>query len=285
MATDNLQIFGTSYTGVTGIKATDSSNGTKTYIRPQGTKNITGSGTIDVAAYESASVAAGSATGPSNLSGSSATVSTGTNTLTLTKTGVTTTPTVNAGYVSAATASTATVALTASVTTKAAATITPGTTNQTIASGTYLTGTQTISGDANLVAENIKSGTTIFGVTGSYTGGSSKNIQYIMGRYEVSATSYTATSLSIKVSKAGSYKCYWVMDRNTTSGTSGSQLYKNDSSVGSAHTSWTYNNNSRNGMNCEETLTLAVNDVLVVRARSRSTSYICGVSNFIIIEQ
>lgn len=113
------------------------------------------------------SVTSGSATGPTSLTGSSATITTGTNTLTLTKTGVTTTPTVSAGYVSSATTSTATVALTASVTTKAAATITPTTTNQTIASGTYLTGTQTIAGDANLVASNIISGVSIFGVSGS----------------------------------------------------------------------------------------------------------------------
>ena len=119
--------------------------------------------------YKISAVANGSATGPSSLSGSSATLSTGTNTLTLTKTGVTTTPTVSAGYVSSATASTATVTLTASVTTKAAATITPGTSDQTIASGTYLTGTQTISGDADLIASNIKTGVAIFGVTGTYT--------------------------------------------------------------------------------------------------------------------
>ena len=130
--------------------------------------------------YKISAVANGSATGPSSLSGSSATVTTGTNTITLTKTGVTTTPTVSAGYVSSATASTATVALTASVTTKAAATITPGTTNQTIASGTYLTGTQTISGDEDLVASNIKKNVTIFGVTGSYeAGGSSPTIQFL----------------------------------------------------------------------------------------------------------
>ena len=128
--------------------------------------------------YKVSAVANGSATGPSSLSGSSATVTTGTNTITLTKTGVSTTPTVSAGYISSATSSTATVALTASVTTKAAATITPGTTNQTIASGTYLTGTQTISGDANLVASNIISGKSIFGVSGNvsfvtyYTGSS-----------------------------------------------------------------------------------------------------------------
>lgn len=119
------------------------------------------------AEQETKSVTSGSATGPSSLSGSSATVSTGTNTLTLTKTGVTTTPTVSAGYISGATASTATVTLTASVTTKAAATITPGTSNQTIAAGTYLTGTQTIAGDADLVAGNIKNGVQIFGVTGN----------------------------------------------------------------------------------------------------------------------
>ena len=51
-----------------------------------------------------------------------------------------------------------------------AQTITPGTTNQTIASGKYLTGAQTILGDADLVAENIKKDVTIFGVTGTYEG-------------------------------------------------------------------------------------------------------------------
>lgn len=54
---------------------------------------------------------------------------------------------------------------------QAAQTITPGTSNKTIASGRYLTGTQTIKGDSNLNAANIVSGKTIFGVTGTYTGG------------------------------------------------------------------------------------------------------------------
>lgn len=119
--------------------------------------------------YKVSAVANGSATGPSSLTASSATVSTGTNTITLTKTGVSTTPTVSAGYVSSATSSTATVALTASVTTKGATTYTPTTTDQTISSGTYLTGTQTISGDANLVGSNIISGKSIFGVSGTVT--------------------------------------------------------------------------------------------------------------------
>lgn len=85
----------------------------------------------------------GSATAPATISGSSASVSTGTNTLTLNKT-ISVTPTVSAGYVSSGTAGNSSVSLTASVTTKAAATITPTKSTQTIASGTYLTGTQTI---------------------------------------------------------------------------------------------------------------------------------------------
>ena len=57
MATDTLEIFGTEYTGVTGIKATDDNNQTKTYIRPQGTKSISANGTgIDVANYASVDV-------------------------------------------------------------------------------------------------------------------------------------------------------------------------------------------------------------------------------------
>lgn len=69
--------------------------------------------------------------------------------------------------------------VTQSITTKGAATYTPGTSNQTISSGQYLTGTQTIKGDANLKATNIVKGATIFGITG--TGGR---------QYVSAATSY-----------------------------------------------------------------------------------------------
>ena len=56
--TDSLTVFGTDYTGVTGIKATGTGNGTLTYIRPQGTKNISANGMgIDVAEYASVDVA------------------------------------------------------------------------------------------------------------------------------------------------------------------------------------------------------------------------------------
>lgn len=56
---------------------------------------------------------------------------------------------------------------TGTMTEKAAATITPGTSNQSIAANQFLTGAQTIKGDANLVAANIISGKSIFGVAGN----------------------------------------------------------------------------------------------------------------------
>lgn len=81
------------------------------------------------------------------------------------------TPTVSAGYVSSGTAGTIAVSgsETEQMTTQTAQTITPGTSNKTIAAGTYLTGTQTIAGDADLIASNIKSGVNIFGVAGTLT--------------------------------------------------------------------------------------------------------------------
>lgn len=55
------------------------------------------------------------------------------------------------------------------LTTQAAVTITPGTSSKTaVASGRYTTGEVKVAGDSNLVASNIKSGVSIFGVTGTY---------------------------------------------------------------------------------------------------------------------
>lgn len=55
------------------------------------------------------------------------------------------------------------------ITQKSATTYTPTTSNQIIAAGQYLSGAQTIAGDSDLVASNIKSGVSIFNVTGTYT--------------------------------------------------------------------------------------------------------------------
>ena len=56
---------------------------------------------------------------------------------------------------------------TGSISSKSAQTYTPTTSDQTISAGQYLSGAQTIKGDANLVAANIAKNVQIFGVTGS----------------------------------------------------------------------------------------------------------------------
>lgn len=54
---DSLTVFGSTYTGVTGFKATDTNSNTLTYIRPQGNKTISQNGSdIDVAEYATVSV-------------------------------------------------------------------------------------------------------------------------------------------------------------------------------------------------------------------------------------
>lgn len=104
-----------------------------------------------------------------------------------------------AGYVTTGSKS-----ATKQLTTKGAATITPGTSDQTIASGQYLTGAQTVKGDANLVAGNIKSGVSIFGVAGSFEGsggggGSSDNNCEAYHITSASATLNFKTTGTVKV--------------------------------------------------------------------------------------
>ncbi len=83
-----------------------------------------------------------------------------------TETGViTASATQSAGYVVAGTKS-----ATEQLSTQAAVTITPTTSDQTaVAANKYTVGAVTVAGDADLVAGNIKSGVSVFGVTGTYT--------------------------------------------------------------------------------------------------------------------
>ena len=144
--------------------------------------DLTASGatvTVPAGYYEnqaSKAISSGSATPAATISGSSATVTTSANSITLSKT-VSNTPVVSPGYISSGTAGNSDVSLTASVTTKAAQTYTPGTTDQTISANQYLTGAQTIKGDSNLIASNIAQGVTIFGVQGTHQGGGTPSLQ------------------------------------------------------------------------------------------------------------
>ncbi len=88
--------------------------------------------------------------------------------ITVSSTGlITASATQSAGYVSSGTKSN-----TSQLSTQAATTITPGTSNKTaVAAGKYTTGAVTVKGDANLKEENIMKGVSIFGVAGAAEGG------------------------------------------------------------------------------------------------------------------
>lgn len=86
-----------------------------------------------------------------------------------------------------------------SVTTKGAATYTPGTANQTIAAGQYLSGAQTIKGDGNLAAGNIVRGKSIFGVAGSAFRSAILNYTAYDGNISYTGYSNTAGNRSISL--------------------------------------------------------------------------------------
>ena len=330
---DTLNIFGTEYNNVTGIIATTPSETDLTYIRPQGTKSIGENGNgIDVAEYASVnvsvptgtartssdltvsgatvtapaglyassaskSVASGSVTAPSTITGTSATVSTGTNTLTLSKT-VSVTPSVTtAGYVSSGTAGNSSVSLTASVTTQAAQTIYPSTSDQTINNGRYLTGNQTIKAvtTTNLTADNIKSGVTVqigdsadsdrvASVTGTYSGGgTSKNVQVVQGTTRTTSSTMTAIGAEMTVSKTGTYDVYWSAFRSNTSSqyTFATQLYIDGTAYGSEQSTWSNHQQNVHLSN----VSLTVNQKIRVRGReSRNSSYYMYAGTLTIVE-
>lgn len=105
------------------------------------------------------------------------------------------------------------------VTKKSAATYTPKTSDQSIAASQYLSGAQTIKGDANLVAGNIKSGVSIFGVTGTYAGGGSSGGS---GNNNVEAYAITNTNPSVSFKRTdGTIKIWGYGTMTSSSGWGG----------------------------------------------------------------
>lgn len=245
--------------------------------------------------YKVNAVSNGTVTAPSTISGTSAIVSTGTNTLTLTKT-VSVTPSVTtAGYISSGTAGDSSVSLTASVTTQAAQTIHPSTSDQSIAASRYLTGAQTIKAVtmSNLTADNIKSGVTVkigdstdddcvTSVTGTYSGGTSKNTQVLQSTSRTTATSLTKVIGDLTVSKTGTYDVYWSGTRTNTSSnyTWGTRLYVDSTGYGTENTTWSNNVQSNHLTN----VSLTANQKLSVYARGRGGSYYACVPMLVIVE-
>lgn len=175
--------------------------------------------------------------------------------------------------------------LTGTIPNQAAQTITPGTTDKTISSGKYLSGTQTIKGDSKLVASNIKSGISIFGVTGTYTGSNSGSSSgsglpntIIAGDtpvianwtgVNITSTTMTDTKISITIKRAGTYrfKIPAIAKSSFSSGSPTVSLYKNGDSANSA----TITSSTVECISFD--LECAVGDVISVYAKAVGSNY------------
>lgn len=110
---------------------------------------------------------------------------------------------------------------------------------------------------------------------------SGKNVQGYHGMDYTQSTTMTATDVTLTVAKTGTYKVSWMGYRNTNS-SSGSQLYINGTAYGSANTTFTRTYGQSVILN---SVSLTKDDVLVVRAQARSSTYFMYVGNLIIEEQ
>lgn len=118
-------------------------------------------------------------------------------------------------------------------------------------------------------------------VSVNVSGGSTKNVQAYIGYASRTANSYGATSVTLTVKKAGTYKVSWCAWRGSSSGTMGTNLHKNSSS-GTNQQTWTGTYGQCITLNNQ---TYAVNDVLTLYATSGSNSRTVYVGNLIIEEQ
>ena len=250
--------------GYDGLSSVDVSVGaiSSTYVGSgidrRDSTNLSASGatvTAPAGYYESAAtktISSGTATAPASISSSGATASNNGTNVVLTKT-VSVTPSVTAGYIASGTAGNCAITMQAT--------------------------------DANFLAENIKSGVSLFGKTGSYTGGggSSKNAQVVQGTTRTTSSTLTAIGAELTVSKTGTYDIYWSAFRSSTSSsyTYGTQLYIDGSAHGTQNTTWS--NHVQN--NHLTAVSLTVKQKLRVYGReSRGSSYYIYAPTLVIVE-
>lgn len=295
---DTLDIFGKRYTNVTGIIATNSGGTELTFTRGGGqptlqTKSVnptessqTVTADTGYDGLESVSVGAISTT----YVGSGITRRSSTD---LTASGATVT--VPSGYYASqaskavATGTAGTPTATKGTVSNHSISVTPSVTNTTgYITGSTKTGTAvTVSASELVSGSETKTANGTYDVTNLQTlvvnvsGSTGKNVQAYRGYDTVNVNTYTATDVTLTVAKTGTYNISWMGYRNTTSGTSGSQLYKNGVAVGSASTTFV---NSYGHSVSLSNQSLTKDDVLVVYARSRNASYVMGVGNLIIQE-
>lgn len=291
---DTLEIFGQEWTGVTGFKATDDNDTIKTFIRPQGTISISQNGQgIDVSQYSSADVAVPETKFIVTLSwdttqqkwlpdctmadlwgaflaGKTISVSATDIPDVITADGFWSDDEVFVYFVHAYTNPGGINATQwyAYVWTPSGITlhddelyIQPSGSETKTANGTY-----DVTNLASLVV-NVSS--------------SSKNIQVNSGSNSVHYNGYTSTGHSLTVAKTGTYKVSWTAWRSSSTGTMGTNLYRN-STAGTNQQTWT---NTYGQHIVLENQSYTQGDVLTLYATSGNASRYCWVAGLTIEEQ
>lgn len=166
--------------------------------------------------------------------------------------------------------------------------ITPSVTNTTgYITGSTKTGTavtvsasELVSGSETKTANGTYDVTNLASLVVNVSGGSSKNVQVAQSTTRATSSTYTEV-ITLTCTKTGTYDVYWSTFRSSTSGTSGSQLYINDTAYGSAQTgSW-----SNHIQNIHLSgVSISANQEVAVRARSRGSNYYAYVGTLTIIE-
>lgn len=99
-------------------------------------------------------------------------------------------------------------------------------------------------------------------------------------------TTYTKTNSKITVEESGTYKCTWVHWASLEQNTHATQLYRNDSAVGSAHASPIYSNaTGTNFVATENNIALTAGQTIEVRARTRSGGSYYTTAGMLVIEK
>ena len=263
---DTLNIFGTEYTGVTGIIAKDNNGNDLTYTRGGGTPSLqTKSKTYTPTTSQQTETITADA-GYDGLDQVNVTVNAMTS-------GTAGTPTATKGTVSSNSVS-----------------VTPSVTNTTgyITGGTK-TGTavtvsasELVSGSQTITSNNTYDVTNLASVVVNVPSGSSKNVQVLQSTSRTSSSSLTKVLGDMTVAKTGTYDVYWSGGRTNTSTsyTWGTRLYVDGSGYGTENTTWTNNCQS----NHLSSVSLTANQKVSVYARGRTGSYYTFAPMLVIIE-
>lgn len=113
-------------------------------------------------------------------------------------------------------------------------------------------------------------------ITGTASGGSSKNAQVVQGTTRTNSSSLTAIGAELTVSKTGKYDIYYSCLRTNTSSsyTWGTRLYIDGTAQGTENTAWT--NNQQNTHLTNVSLTSGQKLRVYGRETRGSSYYVCA---------